>query len=324
MNYRNLGRSGLKVSELCLGTMQWGWTADEAASQAVMDAFVEADGNFIDTADIYSSWAENNPGGVSEEIIGRWMKARGNRDQLVIATKARGRMWEGPNGEGLSRVHILKACEDSLRRLQTDYIDLYQTHWYDEETPIGETMEALDTLVRQGKVRYVGCSNYPAWRLMEALWASDKRHLVRYDSIQPHYSLAHRDEFEREAREVCVNYGIGVIPYSPLAGGFLTGKYSRDTNTESARAEGIRRRYFNERGWRILDAVSGVANEIGSTPTAVSLAWLLVQPGMTAPIIGANSVEQLQASLAASSLDLSSEQLGALDKASAWQTDDDE
>ena len=323
MNYRNLGRTGLKVSEICLGTMQWGWTADEETSHTIMDAFVEAGGNFIDTADIYSNWAPNNPGGVSEEIIGRWMQVRGNRDQIVVATKARGRMWEGPNGEGLSRVHLIKACEDSLRRLQTDYIDLYQTHWYDEDTPIEETMEALDTLVRQGKVRYVGCSNYPAWRLMEALWASDKRNLVRYDSIQPHYSLAHRAEFEREAHEACVTYGIGVIPYSPLAGGFLTGKYTRDSETASARAEGIKRRYFNDAGWRILDAVRAVASAIGSTPTAVSLAWLLAQPGMTAPIIGANSIEQLQASLVASGLQLTPEQVGALSTASNWRDSDD-
>jgi len=323
MNYRNLGRTGLKVSELCLGAMQWGWTADEETSQAVMDAFIEAGGNFIDTADVYSNWAPNNPGGVSEEIIGRWMKARNNRDQIVVATKVRGRMWEGPNGEGLSRVHLIKACEDSLRRLQTDYIDLYQTHWYDEETPIEETMETLDMLVRQGKVRYVGCSNYPAWRLMEALWASDKRNLVRYDSIQPHYNLAHRAEFERETREVCVTYGIGVIPYSPLAGGFLTGKYSRESETASARAEGIKRRYFNERGWRILDAVIAVAKENGSTPTTVALAWLLAQPGMTAPIIGANSVEQLQASLAASGLQLTTAQIDALSAASSWQDSGD-
>ena len=319
MNYRNLGRTGLKVSNICLGTMQWGWTADEAASRAVMDAFVEAGGNFIDTADIYSFWAENNPGGVSEEIIGRWMKERGNRDQIVLATKVRGRMWEGPNGEGLSRVHIIKACDDSLRRLQTDYIDLYQTHWYDGETPIEETMEALDSLVRQGKVRYVGCSNYPAWRLMQALWASDQGNLVRYDSIQPHYSLVHRAEFEREAQEVCVAYGIGVIPYSPLAGGFLTGKYTRESDTTSARAEGIKRRYFNEAGWRTLDAVHAVAGETGSTPTAVALAWLLAQPAMTAPIIGANSVAQLHDSLVAGDLTLTAEQLATLTAASKWQ-----
>jgi len=319
MNYRNLGRTGLKVSELCLGTMQWGWTADEKTSWQVMDAFVEAGGNFIDTADIYSNWAPNNPGGVSEEIIGRWMKARNNRHQMVVATKVRGRMWEGPNGEGLSRVHILKACEDSLRRLQTDYIDLYQAHWYDAETPIEETMDAFDTLVRQGKVRYVGCSNYPAWRLMEALWASDKHHLVRYDSLQPNYNLAHRAEYERELKEVCLRFGLGVIPYSPLAGGFLTGKYTRDSAADSARAESIKRRYFNEAGWRVLDAVKAVAAELGSTPTAISLAWLLAQPEMTAPIIGANSVQQLQASLAACDLNLTEEQMATLNQASAWQ-----
>lgn len=318
MNYRNLGRTGLKVSEICLGTMQWGWSADEPASQQVMDAFVAAGGNFVDTADIYSNWAPNNPGGVSEEIIGRWLKDRGHRDQIVVATKARGRMWEGPNGEGLSRAHLLKACEDSLRRLQTDYIDLYQAHWYDAETPIEETMAALDTLVRQGKVRYVGCSNYPAWRLMEALWASDKRSLVRYDAIQPHYSLVHRAEFEREVQEVCATYDIGVIPYSPLAGGFLTGKYSREHDADSARAAGVKRRYFNDAGWRTLDAVRAVATEIGSTPAAVSLAWLLAQPGMTAPVIGANSVAQLQASLAASELTLTAVQLATLGRASAW------
>ena len=318
MNHRNLGRTGLKVSNICLGTMQWGWTADEAASRTVMDAFVEAGGNFVDTADIYSFWAENNPGGVSEEIIGRWMKERGNRDQIVLATKVRGRMWDGPNGEGLSRVHIIKACDDSLRRLQTDYIDLYQTHWYDDETPIEETMAALDSLVRQGKVRYVGCSNYPAWRLMQALWASDRGNLVRYDSIQPHYSLVHRAEFEREAQEVCVAYGIGVIPYSPLAGGFLTGKYTRESDTSSARAEGIKRRYFNEVGWRTIDAVRAVAADSGSTPTAVALAWLLAQPALTAPIIGANSVSQLQESLAAGDLVLTDDQVATLNAASKW------
>ena len=207
MNYRKLGRTGLKVSELCLGTMQFGWTADEATSFAVLDAFVEAGGNFIDTADIYSSWAEGNPGGVSEQIIGRWLKARGNRGAIVLATKARGRMWDGPNGEGLSRGHLIRACEESLRRLDTDYIDLYQTHWSDAETPIDETLRALDDLVHAGKVRTVGCSNYHAWRLTKALWASDKLGLARYDSLQPHYSLAYRAEFERELKPLCEEEG---------------------------------------------------------------------------------------------------------------------
>jgi aryl-alcohol dehydrogenase-like predicted oxidoreductase len=289
-----------------------------------MDAYLEAGGNFIDTADVYSFWAKDNPGGVSEQIIGRWMADRGNRDAVVLATKARGRMWPGPNGEGLSRAHIIKACEDSLRRLQTDYIDLYQTHWYDEETPIDETMDALDSLVRAGKVRYIGCSNYPAWRLMHSLWASDAGGWARYDSIQPHYNLVHRAEFERELQELCVEFGIGVIPYSPLAGGFLTGKYQRDSQADSARAEGIRKRYFNEAGWRALDALQAVARELNSTPTATALAWLLAQPGVTSPIIGANSPEQLDASLAAVELALSREQLDRLDKVTAWNLDEEE
>ena len=319
MHYRNLGRTGLKVSALCLGTMQWGWTADEQTSHQVMDAFIDAGGNFLDTADVYNKWVDGHTGGESEEVIGRWLKARSNRSRVILATKARGAMGTGPNDEGLSRKHILDAAEASLRRLQTDYIDLYQTHWYDADTPIDETLAALDTLVQQGKVRYVGCSNYPAWRLVQSLWASDSHGLVRYDSIQPHYSLAHREEFEQEMAAVVTEYNIGVIPYSPLAGGFLTGKYTRSNVPVSARAESVQQRYFNEAGWRTLDAVREVAEQAGSTPTAVSLAWLLAQPFMTAPIIGANSVEQLGESLAAVELSLSSEQIGALSQASAWQ-----
>ncbi len=320
MEYRRLGRTGLKVSALCLGTMQFGWTANEDMSFKVMDAFVEAGGNFIDTADVYSRWVEGNPGGVSEEIIGRWMKARGNRGEIVLATKARGQMWEGPNGEGLSRAHIMRACDDSLRRLQTDYIDLYQTHSFDAETPIEETMEALTDLVRAGKVRYLGCSNYPAWRLALALGASERLHLARYDSLQPHYNMAHRAEFERELQELCVDQGIGVIPYSPLAGGFLTGKYQRGQDVpDSQRAEGIQKRYFNERGWATVDALQDVAKQHNAEPAQVALAWLLTQPAVTAPIIGANSPEQLQTSLGAVSLDLSEEQIKRLNEASDWR-----
>lgn len=320
MEYRKLGRTGLKVSELCLGTMQFGWTADEPTSWAVMDAFVEAGGNFIDTADIYSRWAPGNPGGVAEEIIGRWMKERGNRRQIVLATKVRGVMWPGPNGEGLSRAHIMAAVEDSLRRLQTDYIDLYQTHWFDADTPIEETLRALDDLVRQGKVRYIGASNYPAWRLMKALWTSDKLGLARYDSLQPHYNLAYRAEFERELKPLCEEEGIGVIPYSPLAGGFLTGKYRRgEPPPESVRASGIQRRYFNDRGFAVLEAAERVAQARGKTVAQVALAWLLTQPVITAPIIGANSVEQLQESLGAAGLRLSGEEMEALSAASAWE-----
>ena len=319
MEYRNLGRTGLKVSELCLGTMQWGWTASEDAGRQVMDAFVAAGGNFIDTADVYSRWADGNPGGVSEQIIGRWMKDRGNRDQIVLATKVRGRMWDGPNGEGLSRAHIVKACEDSLRRLQTDYIDLYQTHFFDADTPIEETMETLDLLVRQGKVRYIGCSNYPAWRLVHSLWAADKGNWVRYDSLQPHYNLVHRGEFERELRDVCTTFGLGVIPYSPLAGGFLTGKYRRDHATESARADSVRNRYMNDKGFAVLDALEAVAAAREISVLQVSLAWLLNLDYVTAPIIGANTVEQLAESLAACDVTLSAEEMARLREVSAWE-----
>ena len=318
MEYRQLGRTGLKVSLLCLGSMQFGWTADEETSFAVMDAFAAAGGNFIDTADIYSRWVEGNDGGVSEAVIGRWLQARGNRGQMIIATKVRGQMGPGPNDQGLSRKHIFDACDASLRRLQSDTLDLYQPHYFDAETPIDETLEALDRLVQQGKVRYIGCSNYSVWRLMQALWTSDKHGLARYSSIQPHYNLVHRAEFELELAEVCQAYGIGIIPYSPLAGGFLTGKYSRARVANSVRAESVRNRYFNEAGWRVLDAVRAVAGELDTTPLAVSLAWLLARPGMTAPIVGANSVEQLQGSLAALDVRLTVEQMKALDGASAW------
>ncbi len=318
IQYRRLGRTGLKVSPLCLGSMQFGWTADEKTSFAVMDAFAEAGGNFIDTADIYSRWVEGNNGGVSEEVIGSWLQARGNRRQMIIATKVRGQMGPGPNDEGLSRKHILEACEASLRRLQTDTIDLYQAHFFDADVPIDETLEAFDRLVQQGKVRYIGCSNYPAWRLMQALWTSDKYGLARYDSIQPHYNLVHRGEFEQELAEACLTYGLGIIPYSPLAGGFLTGKYSRERDTSSVRADRVRASYFNDAGWKVLDVVKTIAGELDATPLAVSLAWVLAKPGITAPIIGANSVEQLEGSLSALDVDLTAEQLEELDTASAW------
>lgn len=320
MEYRRLGRSGLKVSALCLGTMQFGWTANEPAAFAVMDAFVAAGGTFIDTADIYSHWVEGNPGGVSEQIIGRWMRERDNRRTIVLATKTRGRMWDGPNGEGLSRSHIIRAVDDSLRRLQTDYIDLYQAHFYDADTPIDETMATLTNLVQAGKLRYVGCSNYPAWRLALALGTSEQRKLVRYDSLQPHYNLAYRAEFERELADLCLDQGLGVIPYSPLANGFLTGKYHRDEPTPTSdRAGNVQRRYFNEHGWRTLDALRAVADEQHAPPAQVALAWLLQRPAITAPIVGANTPEQLAISLGAVELRLTAEQVHVLDTASAWE-----
>jgi aryl-alcohol dehydrogenase-like predicted oxidoreductase len=238
MEFRTLGATGLKVSTICLGTMQFGWTADEALALRVLSAAREAGVNFIDTANIYSRWADGNPGGVAEQIVGHWMKENAiPRDQVVLATKVRGNMGGGPEDEGLSRRHIVKAVEDSLRRLQTDYLDLYQAHWPDAATPIEETLRAFDDLVRQGKVRTIGASNYASWELMQALWISDKNGLARFDSLQPHYNLVHREEFERELAAVCRAYQIGVIPYSPLAGGFLTGKYRRNLVAQSARGQ---------------------------------------------------------------------------------------
>ena len=320
MDYRNLGCTGLEVSELALGTMQFGWTTGEESSFQVMDAFVEAGGNLIDSADIYSRWVEGNPGGVSEEIIGRWMKMRRNRQDVVIATKVRGRMWEGANGEGLSRAHIMRAVDDSLHRLGTDYIDLYQTHWFDENTPIAETMRALDDLVRAGKVRYVGCSNYPAWRLAEALWTSDKHNLVSYISLQPHYNLMNRGEFEREMADLVKKHRIGVINYSPLGGGFLTGKYRRgEPLPVSDRAEGIRERYYNERNFDLLDKMKEIGQAHGKAILQVALAWLLTNPLVTSPIVGTNSVEQLQASLGAVGFRLGDEEMDALNELSDWK-----
>ncbi|MDX2003840.1 MAG: aldo/keto reductase [Meiothermus sp.] len=331
MSYRKLGKSGLYVYPLALGTMQFGWTTDEANSFAVMDAFVEAGGNLIDTADIYTNWRPDvfNPGGVSEEIIGRWIKSRGNRDRVVVATKVRGAMGHlGSEGrgsahqrEGLSRKWILRAVEDSLRRLQVDHIDLYQVHTIDNQVPIEETLSALTDLVRRGYVRYLGCSNFSAWRLMQALWASDKHGFESFASIQPEYSLTQptRANFERELAPVVQAYGLGVIPYSPLSAGFLTGKYRRDgALPESARAQTVVERKYNDQNWDILDRMLGVAEARGVHPAQVALAWLLAKPFMTAPIVGANTVAQLADLMPAAHLKLSLEEIKVLDEASDW------
>lgn len=320
MNYRNLGNTGLKVSSLCLGSMQFGWTADEALAHRILSSAFDNGINFIDTADIYSRWVDGNPGGVAEEIIGKWLKHSSvRRDQVVIATKVRGRMGEGPNDEGLSRAHIMHAVEGSLRRLGVDAIDLYQTHWFDDETPIEETLSTLDDLVRQGKVRYIGCSNIPAWRLVDALWTSKTNRLASFVSLQPHYNLVHRAEFERQLADVCRHYGIGVIPYSPLAGGFLTGKYKRDFTPESVRARSANR-YFKTQNWDLLDKMKAIGLEKnGASVSQVALAWLLADPVITSPIIGPRTLEQLADNLGAVEIELATEEKEALDRASAWQ-----
>jgi aryl-alcohol dehydrogenase-like predicted oxidoreductase len=321
MEFKTLGATGLKVSELCLGTMQFGWTADEETSHEVLSAAFEAGINFIDTADIYSRWVPGNPGGVAEKLIGDWMKKSNiPRHKLIIATKVRGVMGDGPNDEGLSRLHILRAVDKSLERLGTDYIDLYQTHWYDENTPIEETLSALDDLVHQGKVRYIGCSNYPTWRLIQALWVADKSNLTRFDSLQPHYSLVHRAEFERELADTCQYYNIGVIPYSPLAGGFLTGKYRKDSaEVDSQRAEGVQR-YFSPANWELLDTMDKMAEgKGGKSVSQIALAWLLADPIITSPIIGPRTIEQLQDNLGAVDVKLNGGERELLGRASNWR-----
>lgn len=321
MKYRRLGRTGLKVSEICLGTMQFGWTADFAISSSIMDKAIELGCNFFDTADVYSRWVEGNDGGVSETMIGRWLHASSiPRDQLILATKVRGQRGDGPNDIGLSRHHILTEVENSLRRLQTDYIDLYQMHWYDAETPLDETLRALDDLQRSGKVRYVGVSNYPAWMLTKSLWISDVRNLVRFDSLQPHYSLVHRAEFERELMPLCLDQGIGVIPYSPLAGGFLTGKYRRDSEMpDSARADGVRSRYMNEQGFAAVDRLEEIGQAHGATIAQTAIAWVLANTAVSSAIIGANSIEQLTDTMKGADVALTAEEKAALDEVTAWK-----
>ena len=319
MQITRLGRTGLRVSRLCLGTMTFGLSAGEVTAHAILDAAADAGINFIDTADVYSSWGPGNKGGESETIIGAWLRRR-QRHDFVIATKVQGRMWPGPNGAGLSRAHILQAVEDSLRRLGTDYIDLYQTHWPDYETPLDETLTALDSLVQSGKVRYIGCSNYPAWLLLKSLWASDARRLTRFDCVQPHYSLLHRSEFERELADACRDQQVGVIPYSPLAAGFLTGKFTRENHApDSTRSEGslIQRLLRDERAFRALDLLREIAAAHETHPAQIALAWQLAQPVITAPIIGARRLAQLLDVVGATEITLGEEEIARLNKATA-------
>ena len=320
MLMRKLGRTGLKVSALCLGGNTFGWTTDQKTSEAVLDAYCEAGGNFIDTADVYSRWAPGNKGGESEAALGQWMTARKNRAAVLIATKVCGPMGPGPNDKGLSRTHIVEGVEASLRRLQTDYIDLYQAHWDDQETPLAETLRAFDDLVRQGKVRYIGASNYPAWRLTRALWEADRTSTVRYECLQPKYNLVIRDEYERELEPLCLEQNVGVIPYSSLASGFLSGKYHRGGEMPTtARAAGVQKIYMNDRGFTVLAAVEKVAAGVGATPAQVALSWLAHRPGITAPIASATSVTQLKEIVGAIELKLDAEATKTLDQASAWK-----
>ncbi|MBP8253168.1 MAG: aldo/keto reductase [Herpetosiphon sp.] len=322
MRYRKLGRTGLKVSELCLGTMTFGWSVEEDESHAIMSKALEHGINFFDTADVYSRWSEKSYAGKTEEIMGRWFAAdKSRRDRVVLATKVRGMMGDGVNDQGLSRRHIMAAVEASLKRLQTDYIDLYQTHFPDDDTPIEETLRALDDLVRSGKVRYIGCSNYKAWHLMEALWTSDKLNLARYDCLQPHYNLLNRAEFERELQAVCTKYGVGVIVYSPLAGGLLTGKFRRGQPIPEGTRVAERGRddkRLNDHLWNLMDAMETLANERGVTIPQLAVAWTSDAPAITSSIIGATSVKQLEDTVGAASFQLSDDERKKLDELTKW------
>jgi aryl-alcohol dehydrogenase-like predicted oxidoreductase len=320
MLMRTLGRTGMKVAALCLGGNTFGWTTDQKASEAVLDAYMEAGGNFIDTADVYSRWAPGNIGGESETVMGTWMAARHNRHAVIVATKLGGPMGPGPNDAGLSRLHMAQAVEASLKRLQTDYIDLYQAHWDDKTTPLEETLRAFDDLVHQGKVRYIGSSNHVAWRLARALWESERGGWVRYECLQPKYNLVIRDEYERELEPLCLEQGVGVIPYSSLASGFLSGKYRRGADKPAtARAAGVEKTYMNDRGFRVLAAVEKVAAGAAATPAQVALSWLAHRPGITAPIASATSVTQLTELLGGIELKLDAEATTTLDQASNWR-----
>jgi len=314
-----MGRTGLKVSEICLGTMTFANQADKRTSYEIMDAAVEGGVNFFDTADVYPLGGDPTDNGKTEEIIGDWLTDRNAREDIVLATKCRGRMGERPNDEGLSRKHIIAACEQSLRRLRTDYIDLYQVHAFDADTPIEETMRALDSLVQDGKVLYVGCSNYPAWRLAEALWTSDKHGLARFECDQPRFNLLFR-MIEDEIVPLCVSQGVGVIAYNPLAGGMLTGRYRQVQEVQSDTrfslknsGEMYQRRYWNDAIFKSVDGLASFFEARDRSLAHVALAWVLGRPGITSAILGASKPEQLRDSLRGVELKLDEEESAACD-----------
>ncbi|MEH1779819.1 MAG: aldo/keto reductase [Nostoc sp.] len=315
---RKLGHSGLEVSPLSFGGNVFGWTIDENTSFEILDNFIAAGGNFIDTADVYSKWFGGNQGGESEAILGKWLKQRGNREQVVIATKVGNDM--GVKGKGLSRKHIQQAVEDSLQRLQTDYIDLYQSHIDDEATPLEETLETYGELIRQGKVRAIGASNYSAERLLQALEISRQYNYPRYESLQPRYNLYDRDGYEQDLQKISQEQGIGVISYSSLCSGFLSGKYRSEKDLSISLRGNSVKRYLNPRGFRILEAIDRVANTYNSTPTQVSLAWLIANPTITAPIVSATKVEQLNDIIKAVNLNLDQDAIDLLNQASSSNT----
>jgi aryl-alcohol dehydrogenase-like predicted oxidoreductase len=316
MEKREIGKSGIMVHPFALGGNVFGWTIDEQTSFDVLDAYVDMGLDFIDTADVYSAWKPGNKGGESETIIGNWLKKSGKRDKVIIATKVGKPMGEGK--KGLSKAYITKAVEASLKRLQTDYIDLYQSHYDDKDTPLLETLETYTHLIKQGKIRAIGASNYSGARLKEAIQVSKDNNLAAYQCLQPEYNLYEREQYEKELEPVCRENNIGVINYYGLASGFLTGKYrSEDDLSKSQRGQGVKK-YLNDRGYKILAALDQVAAEYKTTPAGVALAWVIARPGITAPIASATSIKQLHETSAAVKLNLKSDAIDLLTKASSY------
>jgi len=312
---RKLGSTDLLVSQITFGGNVFGWTADEARSFEILDGFMDAGFNFIDTADVYSAWVPGNKGGESEQIIGNWMKSRNNRNQVVLATKVGSDMGNGK--KGLAKKYILEAVDASLSRLQTDYIDLYQSHYDDPATPIEETLEAYDQLIKAGKIRWIGASNFSPERLKESLETSQRLSLPKYQSFQPEYNLYNREKFEKELEQICLDNHLGVINYYALASGFLTGKYRSEADLGKSQRGGGIKNFLNERGFRILKALDEVSEQYNSSVASVALAWLIARPSVTAPIASVTNLTQLEDFTKAVSLKLDVEDIAILDAASA-------
>ena len=316
MQKRKLGNSDLQVAPLAFGGNVFGWTVDEPTSFQLLDVFLDGGFNLIDTADSYSRWVPGHSGGESEVIIGKWLKARGNRDKVIVATKVGSDMGQGK--KDLSRDWILREAEASLKRLQTDYIDLYQSHWDDPTAPVEETLEAYAQLVKQGKVRVIGASNLGPDRLRESLQLSQSKNYPRYESLQPNYNLYDRQQFETEFEPICQKENLGVIPYFSLASGFLAGKYRSEKDLEGRARGAFVKKYLNDRGYKILDALDIVAKAHRATPAQIAIAWLLARPTITAPIASATSLDQLHQLLAATQMPLTQQDLEQLNQASAY------
>lgn len=315
MNKRELGRTGIEILPLALGGNVFGWTADEPTSFSLLDGFVASGFSLVDTADVYSVWAPGHVGGESETVIGKWLKRSGRRQDVVIATKVGMEM--SADKKGLSRAHILRSVEDSLRRLQTDYIDLYQSHIDDDTTPLEETLETYARLIEQGKIRAIGASNYKANRLAEALRVSEQQGYPTYQTLQPCYNLYDRADFESDLEPLCLEKGLGVISYFSLASGFLTGKYRSEEDLSKSPRGRRTKQYLNERGFRILRALDQVASQLDSAPARVALAWLIARPSITAPIASATNLAQLDDLIQATRLELDASSIELLNEASA-------